>query len=47
MDKFKIRNKILSDILLEGDNTNVENIYDYITRGNMGWEHGEKIFQRS
>lgn len=31
MDKFKIKNKILSDILLEGDNTNVEKIYDYIT----------------
>lgn len=31
MDKFKIKNGILSDILLEGHNTNVEKIYDYIT----------------
>lgn len=37
MDKFKIKNGILSDILLEGhnyiciNNTNVEKIYDYIT----------------
>lgn len=31
MDKFKIKNKILSDVLLEGDNTNVEKIYNYIT----------------
>lgn len=31
MDKFQIKNTVLSDVLLEGDNTNVEKMYDYIT----------------
>lgn len=31
MDKFGISNRILSDILLDGDNINVQKIYDYIT----------------
>lgn len=31
MDKFKIKNEILANILLEADNINVEKIYNYIT----------------
>lgn len=31
MDKFRISNRILSDILLDGDNINEKKIYDYIT----------------
>jgi len=31
MNQFEVKNRIFSDILSEGDNINVEKIYDYVT----------------